>query len=238
MITTHISNTQELRRFNQHKILQTLYFHEPISRQEISLLTGLSVATITNLITAWIEEEVVLESGVKQSGGGRPRGILTLNKDYGTFVGIDLGETHIRFDLFDLKLNLQQSIVNLLDGDNVEPKNVIAKIVAGYQMLLAESQFPEEKIIGVGIGVPGVVERQGGISVFAPNWGWHNVKLLTQLQEQITVPIILDNGAKAMGLAEMFSAVSRALTSPPRSCEKIFSYSIGVSFFSSSASIP
>jgi len=52
MGSIHISNTQELRNFNQHKILQALYFHDPISRQEVSRLTGLSVATITNLITA------------------------------------------------------------------------------------------------------------------------------------------------------------------------------------------
>jgi predicted NBD/HSP70 family sugar kinase len=52
------------------------------------------------------------------------------------------------------------------------------------------------------------VERKGGISVFAPKWGWDNVPLLAQLEEKIEQPIIIDNGAKAMGLAEMWFGVT------------------------------
>ena len=199
-----ISNTQELRYFNQYRILKTLYFNEPVSRQELSGLTKLSVATITNLITTWLDREIILESGTVQSKGGRPRVMLTLNKAFGSFVGIDLGETHIRFELFDLKMIPQESIIYWLNNSDVEPADVVEKIVAGYRELLVKANFPEEKVIGIGIGVPGVVEREGGISIFAPNWGWHNVSLLAKLQEHISPPIIMDNGAKAMGLAEMW----------------------------------
>ncbi|MBE2225598.1 MAG: ROK family transcriptional regulator [Anaerolineae bacterium] len=199
-----ISSTQKLRYFNQYRILKTLYFNEPLSRQELSRETNLSVATITNLITTWLDRGVILESGTVQSKGGRPRVMLTLNRAYGAFVGIDLGETHIRFELFDLKMNSQQSIMVWLTNGDTQPTDVVAKIVAGYRELLQTAVFPEEKVIGIGIGVPGVVEREGGISIFAPNWGWHNVSLLTKLKEAISAPIIIDNGAKAMGLAEMW----------------------------------
>jgi len=199
-----ISSTQELRYFNQYRILNALYFNEPLSRQDLSRLTELSVATITNLITAWLDQEIILESGTEQSRGGRPRVMLTLNESYGAFVGIDLGETHIRFDLFDLKMDLIQTITYWLDSEDIQPPEVVDKIVTGYRELLDLADYSEDKVIGIGIGVPGVVERKGGISVFAPNWGWHQVPLLAQLQEKIDRPIIMDNGAKAMGLAEMW----------------------------------
>jgi glucokinase-like ROK family protein len=200
---TPISNTQQLRQLNQYRVLKTLYFNEPIGRKELSQLTGLSLATITNLITIWLEQGIVLESGSEQSKG-RPSMILTLNREYGAFVGIDLGETHIRFELFDLKMNLLHALVRWLDDDVVQPDVVVDAIVTGYRELLDSAEYPEEKIIGIGIGVPGVVEREGGISIFAPNWGWQDVDLLTLLQETIERPILIDNGAKAMGLAEMW----------------------------------
>lgn len=199
-----ISSTQELRYFNQYRILKALYFNQPISRKALSELTNLSVATITNLITTWLDEKVILESGRKQSQGGRPRILLTLNKEYGTFVGVDLGETHIRIELFDLEMTPLYTQTYWLENSEVQPEEIVEKIVTGYRELLATTKVDEEKIIGIGIGVPGVVELEGGISVFAPNWGWHNVSLLAQLQREISRPIILDNGAKAMGIAELW----------------------------------
>jgi len=133
--------------------------------------------------------------------------MLTLNREYGAFVGIDLGETHIRFELFDLIMNLLHTVTSWLDDADVQPRDVVEEVVTGYRQLLTAVAFPEEKILGVGIGVPGVVQREGGISVFAPNWGWHDVQLLAQIQEYITPPIIMDNGAKALGLAEMWFGV-------------------------------
>ncbi len=203
-----ISSTQDLRYFNRHRILKALYFNEPLSRQDLSRLTNLSVATITNLITTWLDQGVILESGTTRSRGGRPRVMLTLNKEYGSFIGIDLGETLIRFHLFDLKMNLKHTVTHWLEDENIQPTEVIDDIVSGYRELLAISGYPEEKVIGIGIGVPGVVERKGGISVFAPNWGWHNVPLMEKLEEKIHRPIIMDNGAKAMGLAEQWFGIS------------------------------
>ena len=200
----HITSTKELRKLNQHRILRAIYFNEPVSRQDLREYTDLSTATITNLTAKLIAEGIVVEAGTVESQGGRPRVLLTINKEYGYFIGVDLGETHIRFELFDIKMELKQSITYWLDEECIQPEEVIEKIVAGYQVLLADSGLPEDKIIGIGIGVPGVVERDGGISVVAPNWGWHNVSLLSQLKEKIAPLTILDNGAKAMSLAEMW----------------------------------
>lgn len=201
---SQVTNTQELRILNQYKLLQALYFNDPSNRHDLCQRTGLSMATITNLVSDLLETEVIVETGTEKSSGGRPRVILAVNEDFGNFIGIDLGETHIRFDLFSVKMNLIKTVTYWLDEGPVEAQEVVEKIVAGYQTLMTDSSLPEEKIIGIGIGVPGVVERDGGISIFAPNWGWQNISLLAELQKKITRPITMDNGAKAMSLAEMW----------------------------------
>ena len=51
----------------------------------------------------------------------------------------------------------------------------------------------------------------GGVSIFAPNWGWRNVSLLDLVQTQLHLPILLDNGAQAMALAEMWFGAGKGI---------------------------
>lgn len=204
-----VTTTQELRNLNQAKVLRSLYFHGPCNRQELSRLTDLSLATITNLTADLIETGIIVESGTEKSRGGRPSVCLTINRTFGYFIGIDLGETHIRFDLFDIKMCLSSTSTDWLLGGSIQPTEVVTKLVAGYRSLLAQAGLTEADVIGIGVGIPGVVEREGGISIIAPNWGWRNISLLSELEKEISVPILLDNGAKAMSLAEMSFGSSR-----------------------------
>jgi len=200
---------RDLRRANRHVVLQQIYFGGPISRLEISRRTDLSPATVTNVVADLLAEGIVTESGSEESQGGRPRTLLTINPVYGFFVGIDVGETQIQAGLFDMLLHKLSMVRTPLTPDENRPQQVVSHIVGGVRELLSKSGIQHDKIIGVGIGVPGVVERLGGVSVFAPNWGWHNVSLLAMLKRHIDRPIYLDNGAKAMALAEMWFGAGR-----------------------------
>jgi len=90
-----------------------------------------------------------------------------------------------------------------------QPSSVVRHIVAGVDAILADAAIPVGKVVGIGVGVPGVVERAGRVRVHAPSWGWRAVPLLALLEERITLPIALDNGAKAMAMAELWFGAGR-----------------------------
>src|SRR5689334_12933394 len=90
----------DLRRINRQAALEKIYFEGPLSRLELSRRCGVSPATMTNVVSELLEQGVITESGSKRSEGGRPHTLLTINPDYGAFVGIDVGETHVRIELF------------------------------------------------------------------------------------------------------------------------------------------
>lgn len=203
----------DLRRINRQAALQQLYFHAPLSRLEISRRCGVSPATMTNVVSELLEQGIITESGSKQSEGGRPHTLLSINPDYGAFVGIDVGETHVRIELFDLTLHNLGTLKQPVAPKEVEPAQVVQHIVEGLHELLAESGLTQANLVGIGIGVPGVVEQAEGLAVFTPNWGWHRVPLLTMLKEHFDTPIYLDNGAKAMALAEMWFGAGRGTDS-------------------------
>src|SRR5690348_8417627 len=101
---------RDLRRINRQTVFRYLYAYGPISRLELSRLSGLSAGTIVNVVTELLAEALVLEAGFEASEGGRPRTILTLNMEYGYFIGGEIGETEMVVELFDLKLQKLQRV--------------------------------------------------------------------------------------------------------------------------------
>src|SRR5260370_11685121 len=73
--------------------------------EKLSQDSGLSSATVTNVVVELIQEGIVIESGIEASEGGRPRSILTINPHHGYFIGVDIGETFLRVKLFDFTLH-------------------------------------------------------------------------------------------------------------------------------------
>src|SRR5579859_3189179 len=179
-VTKHTS--RDLRRINRQRILQLSYFNAPIDRLGLSRLSGLSPATVTTLVGELLEQKIIAETGLKESFGGRPSVNLTINSTCGYFLGIELGETIIHVDLFDLTFQQINGIKYMLAAGENRPEEVLKYTVQGVQRLMAEASLSQEQVVGMGIGVPGIVDAGGAVSVFAPNWGWHDVNLLDRLK--------------------------------------------------------
>lgn len=182
-----------------------------MSRLDLGRRSSISPATVTNVVVELLEEGIILETGLEESEGGRPRMILAINPNYGYFVGVDLGETHVQLELFDLTLHNQHTVRYLVASEDNLPEKYVEYIATGLKELIAQAGVKPEAILGVGVGVPGVVERNEGVSVLAPMWKWQSVPFWDLLKAQIDFPLHLDNGAKAMTLAESWFGAGRSV---------------------------
>lgn len=194
---------RDLRRINRQTVFRYLYTDGPMSRLDLSQLSGLSVGTIANVISELLAENLVLEAGFEASEGGRPRAILTLNMEYGYFIGGEIGETEIIVELFDLKLTKLRAIKSALTEEENNPHTVVQRFAQHVKFLLDEEQIAQDAILGMGLGVPGIVELGAEETVSAPAWGWVSTPLKTMLKEHLPLPLYVDNGSKLMALAEM-----------------------------------
>src|SRR3984957_14922536 len=95
---------RDLRRDNRSVLLWSLYFDQPCSRQDLSEATGLGSASVSNVIRELIAGGIVIEAGSVDTDGGRPRVLLRINPDYGYVIGVDVGETRVQVELFDLMM--------------------------------------------------------------------------------------------------------------------------------------
>jgi predicted NBD/HSP70 family sugar kinase len=205
---------RDLRRENRAAVLWSLYLSQPRSRHELSAATGLSAASVTNVIRELIDEGIVIETGLEESDGGRPRAILGMNPGYGYVIGVEIGETRTRVELFDLTMTERARAEYPLDRvAEHDVAVVVEQIVSGVNAVIADSGVDPGAILGVGIGVPGIIEREPEVLVHGQTYGWDAVPLWRLLRAHTGLPLRFDNGANAMGQAEVWFGAARGARS-------------------------
>jgi predicted NBD/HSP70 family sugar kinase len=203
------ATVRDLRRGNRSVVLSNLFFEGPLSRQEISRRTGLSPATVSNVTGELIEERLVVDAGMVDSDGGRPRILLRVNPDHAYVVGVDVGETGVKVELFNLAMDALATVDHPFDTVRPEPTAVADRVLTGLTEVLAQSGTAEEAVLGVGVGVFGIVAQGLETTVHAQTLGWHGVPFERMLRTGTSLPIFIDNGAKTLGQAEMWFGAGR-----------------------------
>jgi predicted NBD/HSP70 family sugar kinase len=210
---------RDLRRGNRASLLRHLYFEGPLSRQELGRDTGLSAGSISNVVGELIADGMVEEAGAVESDGGRPRILLQVAPGYGYVVGVDVGETRVRVELFDLALTEQAAADLPLSDSGHDVDHVVRLALEGIETVVREAGIDDREVLGVGIGVPGIVAQTdgpgavpgdgAGIVVHGQTIGWDAVPLGRLLRDGTALPLFIDNGAKTLGQAEMWFGAGR-----------------------------
>lgn len=206
--------SREIRTANRYGVLREVIASSGASRRQLAAQTGLSFATAANVVAELMESGVLVETGYEDSGGGRPRGLLGVNPRGGALIGVDVAETYIHVELFDLSLGrLASAEEEVRPGEN-RPEQVVEHIASTVRTLLARAAPPAVPVLGAGVSVPGQIDRQDGVSLFAPNWNWRDVPLRTLLAARLAAdgldfPLYLDNPLRATAMAQLWFGAAR-----------------------------
>lgn len=207
---------RDVRKGNRAMLLRTLYFGGPLTRNELTRLTGLSAATVSSMTGDLLAENIVVEAGQTESDGGRPRAILRVNPVYGHLLGVDVAETHVRVELFDLEMNERARVEYALRPAGHRIELVVRHILAGIEVVLGDAGVPAGRALGVGVGVPGIVEGGPDALIHTRTFGWDGVPMGALLRAGTTLPLFVENGAKALGRAELWPDPRRRDGEPGR----------------------
>jgi predicted NBD/HSP70 family sugar kinase len=190
-------------------VLRRLYFDGPLSRLDLAASTGLSPATVGNVMSELIQDKVVIETGQLDSEGGRPAVLVKVNPAHAAVIGVDVGETGAAIELFDLNLHKLAAVEEPLRLPRESPSSMVALIAKGVNELIKDAGIPIRHLLGIGVGVPGVVVHDGEEYVHAPSLGWDKVPLHQLMTAALPARVMLDNGAKTMGRAELWFGACR-----------------------------
>ncbi|QNP69212.1 ROK family transcriptional regulator [Streptomyces roseirectus] len=204
---------RDLRSENRFEVLHALFDLGPSSRQELARHTGLSQATVTTLVGEFLSEGVLTIAARERTGVGRPYDRLAIDPGRGRIVGVDVAETYVVAVVHDLALGVLGEGEVALDEHENGQGYVVDGIVTAIARAVEAGGTTRERIDGVGVSMPGHVHPGAGVSVFAPNWDWHDVRIEELLAARLELPVHVDNPLKAVTLSEMWFGAGRAVDS-------------------------
>ncbi len=204
-----LSTSRDLRRANRSAVLRELLFGGQTSRLALAEATGLSNATVSAVVGDLIDEGLVREAGAEESSGGRPRTLVGVAADRALAVGVDLGERGLRVESFDLAWQKRSATFVEVPPGSLEPADLVGHVARAVDAVVADAGVAGATLLGVGVSVPGVVERTDRAEVHAPGLGWDGLPVGELLAPVMPGAVIVDNGAKAMGQAELWFGAAR-----------------------------
>jgi N-acetylglucosamine repressor len=192
-----------MKKQNKNLVLEIIKQQSPISRMEIAKVTGMSPTTITRIVNDLHMQGFVRETELVTSGVGRRATLLDVCSDVLYTIGVELDKSIIKIGI----VNYIGEIVGWLTVPR-EPsekyQETLEKVIIHMKELISSFNITAEKIIGVAVGLPGLIDYQNGIVTVSDQLKWKNVSLAADLRKLLGYEVIIDNELKMKIVAENF----------------------------------
>jgi N-acetylglucosamine repressor len=198
-----VATRQTSRAINQQVILNVLLAHAPISRAQLARRLGMQRSAVGRIVGDLIELGLVRETPAGEVDRGRRPTLLALDTRERFVVAVDVRKTRTYMVLTDL-VGHEISPVRSF-ATEAEPGALIAHIASEVRRLL-EQHPGAGRCEGVGVALPGMLDRAGDTVVHSPTLGWRNVPLKGPLVAALGLPVEMENAAKACALALVWKA--------------------------------
>lgn len=193
-----VASSEVVRDINRSVVLNLIRTKQPISRADLARVSGLQRSTISLIVEELIEERWVLEGATGRLPRGRRPTFLLLNDDR-MIIGVDIRPVQTTVALADVngKFTCQEAVATPSD-----PQAAVRELIVRIQRLL--KSCGKKKVEGVGISVPGRLERGSERLVFAPNLKWTECDIRSPIEKSTGLDVELQNAANACVLAAVW----------------------------------
>jgi predicted NBD/HSP70 family sugar kinase len=198
-MTTPGSQTS-LREANQRRVIQAVRDSGAPTQADIARSTGLSRATVSNIVRELTADGLLLVTPT--TNGGRRARAVSLAPGAGLAVGVDFGHSHLHVAIGDLAREVlgEQSMPLDVGASAADGLTEAARLM---DELLAAMGATREDVVGIGLGVPGPVDKVTGTlgsSTILP--GWAGIHAADEATRRLGRAVHVDNDANLGALAE------------------------------------
>lgn len=188
-----------IRDLNRTAILSLIGERGPIARADIARELGLSPATVTGVTRDLLRTGLVRVVEQAPSAVGRPRLLLGLVGEAAYALGVKIAVDHLAAVRVNLDGEVLDAVERPLDGTGPD---AVRRIADALDDLASAARPRARRLLGVGLGVPGIVDARGGGIVESPVLGWERLALGRELKQRLGVPILVDNDVNTLAVAE------------------------------------
>lgn len=192
------ANRNTIRDINRQIVLNYVREREPISRAEIARETELQRSTISAIVGSLTTEGLIEEIGAGESTGGRRPTLLRLRTVDAIAIGVAITPTCTTVATSDLAGRVLEQKEFLTEPDPDKTLNQVTALVREF------SSRNKGSIEAVGVTLPGLVDPSTGHAIFIPYFQWRNLPVAERISSGCGLPVMIDNDANAIALAELW----------------------------------
>lgn len=189
----------ELKKYRQKKkILNLLYQFNSLSGTSISSKIGVSFPTALTLLNELSELKFVETFGTGVSSGGRKPNMYRLSNNSIYVIACELGRYKAKMTIYN---SHNQPVTPILTiATNIDDNEMVDKIYSSAQNLIGENGVDENRIYGIGLNMPGLIDENRGINHTIKNAEYRNVK--ERLEEKFGKLVYINNDARMQAYGE------------------------------------
>ncbi len=200
-------NQASLREANRTRILDAVKLHGALTQVELAGATGLSPATVSNIVKELSTSGVLHTAPSTRSGRRAQR--VTLAHGLGLVAGVDVSHRHMRVSLADFAATIVADHRVPLARDHRADNELDKATMLIVDMVESlDSSLDELAGIGVVVAAP-VDERTGRVARRGIMRGWQDVDIAATMRERLGRPVVVENSANAAALAELRYGAAR-----------------------------
>ncbi|WP_282942515.1 ROK family transcriptional regulator [Paenibacillus sp. RC67] len=189
------------------KSLKRLYYLinklGPVRINTLVEQTGYKHSTCSRLVEELVQSGLIYDSGLGESKGGRKPSLYVIKPDSHYLIGIEISSLFTTVLLLDLQLTIvAEHKLKMLE--TCTPDYTLRFISERIDQLLEEHSVPHNKLLGIGVGAIGPINREGGTLLSHEHKldGWEQVNIIDYLQTRFHTTVLLDNGINLAALGE------------------------------------
>lgn len=191
------SSPHLIRDLNRSAVLRLIGGEGPIARAEIARRLRISPATVTAVTRRLIKAGLVNVVDQAPSRGGRPAILLGLVGGAANALGVKVAADHLVGVRVDLDAEVVDRFEHPFQADHPDALDRLAELLRPHTEPRADSPL----FLGVGLGVPGVVDGGDHNVVNSPMLGWRSLAVGELLQQRLGVPVLVDNDVNTLAVA-------------------------------------
>lgn len=198
----NLKSKNSIRKYHYFLLLSLIQKRKQISRAQLAKITHISNTSVGKIVKELIEDNLVIEVGKLKGVVGKSATLLEVNPKGSYVIGINID------------LNSAQIAVVTLNGEVIEQRNIDCDMKQKAENVLDQIAFntldiinradPKvvEKIIAVGVSIPGPITWPDGEVLMVPQFHWKNVKVRAYLEQKLDFAVYVDNDVRTVLLAE------------------------------------
>ena len=195
--TLQKATRQHTKQHNSRLVLKTIYDAGNVSRADLARITGLTRATVSNIVIGLMKEGLVAETGIGPSVGGKPPILLNLADNARQLICLDLGSKRFQGAIVNLRGHFEKQVSLSVNGrTGVDALALVYNLV---EQLLVDISAP---VLGMALGGPGLVDSDKGWVKQSVNLDWHDIPLKQLLEDRFHCPVYIANDSHLAALAE------------------------------------